>query len=163
MITTSRKPSPRLTQFAKEIKLLFPGAQRMNRGNHVLKELIEASRRHGITDVVIVHETRGQPDGLVVSHLPYGPTAYFSLANVVMRHDIRDGVERFPYFSFLISKVLIICLLLILTSFLTTSRLLLERSFYFPLKSFLIVACRNNFEISLPSFQSRESTCCYFF
>ena len=30
----------------------------------------------------------GQPDGLVICHLPYGPSAYFSLSNTVMRHDI---------------------------------------------------------------------------
>jgi U3 small nucleolar ribonucleoprotein protein IMP4 len=25
---------------------------------------------------------------MIVSHLPYGPTAYFQLSNVVMRHDL---------------------------------------------------------------------------
>eukprot|EP00055_Hartaetosiga_balthica_P011434 m.51987 g.51987 ORF g.51987 m.51987 type:complete len:154 (-) comp7592_c0_seq4:228-689(-) len=29
-------------------------------------------------------------DGIIVSHMPYGPTAFFSLSNVVMRHDIVD-------------------------------------------------------------------------
>lgn len=43
--------------------------------------------------MVIVHEHRGIPDGLIVCHFPYGPTAYFSLHNVVLRHDIRD-VEK---------------------------------------------------------------------
>lgn len=28
-------------------------------------------------EVVIVHEHRGEPDGMVVCHLPFGPTAYF--------------------------------------------------------------------------------------
>lgn len=28
--------------------------------------------------------------GFIVSHLPFGPTAYFTLCNVVMRHDIPD-------------------------------------------------------------------------
>jgi len=40
------------------------------------------------------------PDGLVVSHMPYGPTAYFGLHNVVMRHDIPDRAnvsEAFPH------------------------------------------------------------------
>ena len=32
LITTSRDPSSRLTQFAKELKLVFPNAQRINRG-----------------------------------------------------------------------------------------------------------------------------------
>ena len=42
-------------------------------------------------------------DGLVICHLPFGPTAYFSLANVVMRHDIPDVgkmSEQFPHLIF---------------------------------------------------------------
>jgi rRNA maturation protein Rpf1 len=150
----------------------------MNRGSHVLNELVEASRRHGITDLVVVyvgrgegeekavkeeegstkgsrqrnlgterriggqnrgeegkrglrrkkevlregtveirpgevdrkkrdgregealskfffrHETRGRPDALTISHLPSGPTAYFSLTNVVTRHDIHGGLDN---------------------------------------------------------------------
>lgn len=30
------------------------------------------------------------PVGFIVSHLPFGPTAYFTLCNVLMRHDIPD-------------------------------------------------------------------------
>jgi U3 small nucleolar ribonucleoprotein protein IMP4 len=37
-----------------------------------------------------VNETRGMPDALIVSHLPYGPTAYFTLSNCVLRHDIAE-------------------------------------------------------------------------
>ena len=29
-------------------------------------------------------------DGLVICHLPFGPTASFSITNTVMRHDIPD-------------------------------------------------------------------------
>lgn len=36
LITTSRDPSSRLTQFAKELKLVFPNAERINRGGTVL-------------------------------------------------------------------------------------------------------------------------------
>ena len=35
LVTTSRDPSSRLTQFAKELKLVFPNAQRINRGGQV--------------------------------------------------------------------------------------------------------------------------------
>ena len=35
LVTTSRDPSSRLTQFAKELKLVFPNAQRINRGSQV--------------------------------------------------------------------------------------------------------------------------------
>ena len=35
LITTSRDPSSRLVQFAKEMKLVFPNSQRINRGGQV--------------------------------------------------------------------------------------------------------------------------------
>lgn len=36
-VTTSRDPSSRLKQFAKELKLVVPNAQRINRGNHKVR------------------------------------------------------------------------------------------------------------------------------
>ena len=123
LITTSRDPSSRLLQFAKELKLVFPNSQRINRGGQVghrrrcssqafarllanapskakgmprakagtasvsvlqvLPELVGTCRNHDFTDIVVVHEHRGEPDGIVVSHLPYGPTAYFGIFNTV--------------------------------------------------------------------------------
>ncbi|CAI5980400.1 unnamed protein product [Closterium sp. NIES-64] len=90
LLTTSRDPSSRLTQFVKELKIVFPNAQRINRGGQVINEIVASARSSAFTDIIVVHEHRGQPDGLVVCHLPYGPTAYFGLLNVVTRHDIQD-------------------------------------------------------------------------
>lgn len=103
IITTSRSPSSRLNQFAKEMKLMFPNSQRINRGNYVLNEIVDACKTNNATDLIILHEHRGQPDGMVVCHFPYGPTAYFSLHNVVLRHDIQDKgtvSEQFPHLIF---------------------------------------------------------------
>ena len=36
----------------------------------------------------IVNWFTGQPDAMIVCHLPYGPTAYFTLSSCVLRHDI---------------------------------------------------------------------------
>ncbi|XP_065912679.1 U3 small nucleolar ribonucleoprotein protein IMP4-like [Dysidea avara] len=90
VVTTSHNPSSRLKQFAKELRLMFPNCQRMNRGNYVITQLVHACTANGITDLIIVHEHRGEPDGLVICHLPFGPTASFSITNTVMRHDIPD-------------------------------------------------------------------------
>ncbi|KAI8089566.1 anticodon-binding protein [Halteromyces radiatus] len=103
LITTSRDPSSRLQQFSKEMRLVFPNSQRINRGNHVMKEIVEACRTNEVSDLIILHEHRGKPDGMVVCHFPYGPTAYFSLHNVVLRHDIKDQgtvSEAFPHLIF---------------------------------------------------------------
>ncbi|KAG6970602.1 hypothetical protein JG687_00002538 [Phytophthora cactorum] len=99
-ITTSRDPSSRLKQFAQEIRLIFPNAIRLNRGAHTIGDLVESARSNDFTDLLLVTETRGEPDGLVVCHLPYGPTAYFSLSNTVLRHDIEDRAtisEAYPH------------------------------------------------------------------
>ncbi|GFR48939.1 hypothetical protein Agub_g10946, partial [Astrephomene gubernaculifera] len=93
LITTSRDPSSRLTQFAKEMKLVVPNSQRINRGGLILSELVESCRNHDFTDIVVLHEHRGEPDGMVVCHLPYGPTAYFGIFNTVLRHDIGQKKE----------------------------------------------------------------------
>ncbi|XP_070157404.1 U3 small nucleolar ribonucleoprotein protein IMP4 [Polyergus mexicanus] len=103
VITTSRDPSSRLKMFAKELRLIFPNSQRMNRGNYEMKQLIHACRANDVTDFIIVHEHRGIPDTLVISHLPYGPTAHFTLSGVIMRHDIPDiGTmsEQYPHLIF---------------------------------------------------------------
>lgn len=103
VITTSRDPSSRLKMFAKELRLIFPNSQRMNRGNYQMEELIKACRSNDVTDFIIVHENRGMPDSLVICHLPYGPTAYFTMSNVIMRHDIPDiGTmsEQYPHLIF---------------------------------------------------------------
>ena len=93
LLTTARDPSSRLTQFVKELKLVFPNAQRMNRGNQVVGDIVEACRSHDFTDIVLVQEHRGEPDGLVVCHLPYGPTAYFGVHGAVTRHDIKGHAD----------------------------------------------------------------------
>jgi U3 small nucleolar ribonucleoprotein protein IMP4 len=90
LITTSHDPSATLKRFTKELRLLIPNAQRINRGNYDLKQLVHACRANEATDLIIVHETRGTPTNLVITHLPYGPTAKFNISGIVSRHEIPD-------------------------------------------------------------------------
>ncbi|NXI44800.1 IMP4 protein, partial [Galbula dea] len=84
MVTTSREPSSRL----REMCLLIPGARRMNRGRAELGALVDACRAAGVTDLLVLHETRGRPDGLVLCHLPHGPTVHFTLSGAVLRQEV---------------------------------------------------------------------------
>ena len=88
-VTTSRDPSGPIKTFAREISQIIPNAQRLNRGATDMKELADLCRRHEYTDLVIVHGKKGRPDGLVICHLPYGPTAYLSL-----HKDIKEFLEK---------------------------------------------------------------------
>lgn len=105
LITTSRSPSTRLAAFAKEIRLLLPTSIRLNRGTLILPTLVASANSAALTDVLLLHEHRGTPTALTVSHLPHGPTASFSLHNVMLRHDLpspsRGTVsESYPHLIF---------------------------------------------------------------
>jgi len=105
LVTTSRDPSSRLGTFAKEIRLLLPTAVRLNRGNLILNNLVSSAQASGLSDIVLLHEHRGTPTALTVSHFPHGPTASFSLHNVVLRADIPNSArgtvsESYPHLIF---------------------------------------------------------------
>ncbi|KAJ4302323.1 snoRNA-binding rRNA-processing protein imp4 [Collariella sp. IMI 366227] len=105
LVTTSRDPSSRLMSFSKEIRLLFPTGIRLNRGNLVLPELVRSAQSERLSDVILLHEHRGTPTAITVSHFPHGPTLMASLHNVVLRADIPRSIkgtvsESYPHLIF---------------------------------------------------------------
>src|SRR6267154_3952955 len=106
------------------MRLVFPNSYRINRGNYVVKDLAEACRANDVTDLIVLHEHRGtpgacfpasrayrhqlsshHPDAMIVSHFPHGPTLYFTLHNVTLRHDIESYrsstvSEQYPHLIF---------------------------------------------------------------
>ncbi|KAH8893293.1 brix domain-containing protein [Thozetella sp. PMI_491] len=105
IVTTSRDPSTRLAAFSKEMRLLFPTAIRLNRGNLVLPDLVSAAKVNEQSDVVLLHEHRGQPSAITISHFPHGPTLSCSLHNVILRHSIPNSIrgtvsESYPHLIF---------------------------------------------------------------
>ena len=55
--------------FHKELRLIFPNSQRLNRGNYVLSQLVQACRANEVTDLILVHEHRGEPGRLTICNL----------------------------------------------------------------------------------------------
>ena len=47
--------------FWQEMCLVFPNCQRVNRGNHVVSQLVDACRANNVTDLIMLHEHRGEP------------------------------------------------------------------------------------------------------
>ena len=86
------------------MSLIFPNSIRINRGAYVIKDLVEITQTKSFTDLIILHEHRGEPDGMIISHLPLGPTIYFGLKNTVLRHDLKEKPdtmsEAFPHLIF---------------------------------------------------------------
>lgn len=104
MITTSRKPSQKLIQFQKEMTLLMPNSVRFNRGAYKLKDIVDAAERREFSDIILLHEHRGEPDGMVISHMPFGPTLYLGISGTVLRHDLNSKPdpmsEAYPHLIF---------------------------------------------------------------
>ncbi|GFE52612.1 Brix domain containing protein [Babesia ovis] len=104
MVTTSRDPSSRLSQFAKEVRLIIPNSERMNRGSYILKDLVTFCKSKDVSDIVLLYEHRGEPNAMIICHLPHGPTAYFQLSQVVLRHDLPEKPptmsEAYPHLIF---------------------------------------------------------------
>ena len=105
IVTTSRSPSIRLSTFAKEVRLMLPTSIRLNRGNLVLPDLVSSATAAAMTDMILLHEHRGTPTAMTISHLPHGPTISFSLHNVVLRADIPNAArgtvsESYPHLIF---------------------------------------------------------------
>lgn len=105
IVTTSRSPSIRLSTFAKEVRLMLPTSIRLNRGNLVLPDLVSSANAAAMTDMILLHEHRGTPTAMTISHLPHGPTISFSLHNVVLRADIPNAArgtvsESYPHLIF---------------------------------------------------------------
>ena len=56
--------------------------------------MVKQAIENGYTDIMVINEDNRMPNGLVVSHLPEGPTAHFKLSNVKITKDIkRDWKE----------------------------------------------------------------------
>ncbi|KAK3326385.1 anticodon-binding protein [Apodospora peruviana] len=105
LVTTSRDPSSRLQTFSKELRLLMPTAIRLNRGNLVLPDLVRSAQSERLSDIILVHEHRGTPTAISISHQPHGPTLMASLHNCVLRHDLPRALagtvsESFPHLIF---------------------------------------------------------------
>lgn len=85
------------------MKYIFPTAERINRGSRSIYELVNDVRNAGFTDLILLHETRGNPDGMIISHLPHGPTLFMNISEITLRADVNPDatvLEKPPQLVF---------------------------------------------------------------
>ncbi|GMH00516.1 hypothetical protein Nepgr_002355 [Nepenthes gracilis] len=90
LITTSRFHSTRGPAFIKELLEVIPNAHYYKRGTYDLKQITKYAKKMDFTCIIVVHTNRREPDALLVTALPDGPTAHFKLLNLVLRKDIKN-------------------------------------------------------------------------
>lgn len=75
--------------FGKELARIIPNSKVFFRNRSSVKKMVKSSIREGYSDILVINEHKKQPDGLLVIHLPDGPTAHFRLSNVKITSDIK--------------------------------------------------------------------------
>lgn len=91
LITTCDRPSSRTNKFCKELKRMLPNAELYYRRGLDLKKIIPQAKEKDFTDIMVINEDRKEPNGLVISHLPDGPTAHFKLSSVRLTTEIKKA------------------------------------------------------------------------
>ncbi|KAG1843242.1 anticodon-binding protein [Suillus tomentosus] len=87
------------------MRLVFPNSHWINRGNYVIKEHADACHANDVTDLIILYEHPYYADAMIVLQFPHGPTIYFTLHNVALRHNIGSYKsstvsEQYPHLIF---------------------------------------------------------------
>ncbi|KAL5021940.1 hypothetical protein ScPMuIL_001095 [Solemya velum] len=89
LITTTDRPRARTNKFCKELKKCIPNSMVYYRRGLDLKKVIPQALSKDYTDLVVINEDRKEPNGMVISHLPEGPTAHFKMSSVKLATDIK--------------------------------------------------------------------------
>jgi len=91
LITCGDNPHSRTIAFMKELTRIIPNSEPRWRNKSSVKKMVKDCVSKEYTDIIIVNEDNRTPNGMVVSHLPEGPTAQFKLSNVKVTKDLRKS------------------------------------------------------------------------
>ncbi|XP_030061645.1 ribosome production factor 1 [Microcaecilia unicolor] len=89
LITTSDRPRGRCVRFCDQLSSIIPNSHVYYRRGLALKRIIPQCISRGFTDLIVINEDRKVPNGLVLSHLPEGPTAHFKMSSARLRKEIK--------------------------------------------------------------------------
>jgi ribosome production factor 1 len=87
-ITTSKRPSRVVCEFAQELVDVFPNSEFHKRHNFDIKTIVKEANERGYTDLMIINEDRKEPNAMTLIHLPNGPTAVFRLRSVKFSNEL---------------------------------------------------------------------------
>jgi len=97
LITTTVFPSTVCLTFVDQLLVIFPNSHYYKRGFFNLKQIMKFASNREFTDIMVANEDRKKTNGLLLIHLPNGPTAHFKLTSIVMPKDIPDHGKATPH------------------------------------------------------------------
>jgi len=83
LLTTRPKPSGELFKFVGDLMQLIPNMFYYPRRAYGMKDICKFAANKKFTHLVVLSEKSKVCNGMIVSHLPEGPTAFFKVSNVL--------------------------------------------------------------------------------
>lgn len=94
LVTCSDNPHTKTIAFIRELCRIIPDAEPKWRTRSSIKKMVKKAAEQGYTDILVVNEDRRIPNGLLVIHLPEGPTALFRISNPKLCKDIHREYQE---------------------------------------------------------------------
>jgi len=94
LITSCDDPHTRTIAFIKELTRIIPNSDCRWRKKTSIKKIVQEGIKRDYTDIVLINEDNRKPNGLVITHLPDGPTAHFRLSNVKVAKNIGKNFNK---------------------------------------------------------------------
>ena len=94
LIISVSKPSSKTHLLMRELKKCIPNSDIRQRWGIDLKKIIPQAVEREYTDVLVINEDRKVPNGLLIIHLPDGPTAHFKLTSFKRGYDIKASIQN---------------------------------------------------------------------
>ncbi|XP_013369889.1 PREDICTED: ribosome production factor 1 isoform X2 [Chinchilla lanigera] len=98
--TVDPNDEERTVRLCQQLSTVIPNSHVYYRRGLALKKIIPQCISRDFTDLIVINEDRKTPNGLILSHLPNGPTAHFKMSSVRLRKEIKrrgkDPTEHVP-------------------------------------------------------------------
>ncbi|KAL3994524.1 Ribosome production factor 1 [Acanthocheilonema viteae] len=102
LITTSPYAKVNTFKFCYELQKCIPNADIFTRKGIPLKKVVKQAKSKEYTDLIVVHEDRKMPNGIVLCHLPDGPTAFFKINNLTFTKNLKKKGESTTHYPELV-------------------------------------------------------------
>ncbi|XP_015608602.1 probable ribosome production factor 1 [Cephus cinctus] len=94
LITYSDNPLRKTRIFGRELTRIIPNSISLYRNRSGVKKMVKSAIARGFTDIIVINENMKQPNGLLLVHLPDGPTAHFKLSNPKITPELKKNYRE---------------------------------------------------------------------
>ncbi|XP_011497580.1 PREDICTED: probable ribosome production factor 1 [Ceratosolen solmsi marchali] len=89
LITYSDNPHTKTRIFGRELTRIIPNSTSLYRNRSGIKKIVKSCVQKNFTDIIVINENQCKPNGMLIIHLPDGPTINCKLSNVKITPELR--------------------------------------------------------------------------